>query len=175
MISWAFSLEFIFGIYCKGYQSRLIYMNIWYATINILDGKKIRFLKIQIMKDIFKEIMNVFGYPMSSMFLMKESRCCGRLNNSSPKDIHALNPGNYEHHSIWQKRDFAKIKDLGLSWVIQVISKCNHRHPCKETEGDLTTEERQYDLGGRDQSDAATKRGMPAATKSWKRQETHLP
>ena len=109
MVSWAFFLEFIFRIYYKGYQSRLIYMNIWYATINILNGKKIRFLKIQIMKDIFKEIMNVFGYPISSMFLMKESRCCGGLNNSSPKDIHVLNPGNYECHSMWQKRDFANI------------------------------------------------------------------
>lgn len=28
MINWTFPLEFIFGIYYKGYQSELIYMNI---------------------------------------------------------------------------------------------------------------------------------------------------
>lgn len=70
MINWAFSLEFTFGIYCNGYQSELIYMNIWYENINILNGKKIRFFKIPITKDIFKEIMNVFCYPISSMFLI---------------------------------------------------------------------------------------------------------
>lgn len=53
IINWAFPLEFIFGIYYKGYQSELIYMNILYANINISNGKEIRFLKIQIMKDIF--------------------------------------------------------------------------------------------------------------------------
>lgn len=43
MINWTFPLEFIFGIYYKGYQSELIYMNISYANINNINDKKISF------------------------------------------------------------------------------------------------------------------------------------
>lgn len=54
------------------------------------------------MKDILKEITNVFCYPISSVFLIKESRSCGRLNNISTKDIHVIIPGTCD--SLYGKK-----------------------------------------------------------------------
>lgn len=42
----------------------------------------------------------------------------------------------------------------------------------REGEGDLTCRKSPCDHGGRNWSDAATSQGMPAAIRSWKRQET---
>lgn len=72
-----------------------------------------------------------------------------------------------------------------LSWVIQVDSKCNHMHSYKsEAEGDLThrgegdtrMEWRRFeDADLEDWIGAATSRGMPAATTSWRRRGTDSP
>lgn len=67
-----------------------------------------------------------------------------------------------------------------LSWIVQVGTKDCRRYPWRrEVKGDHThtATQRKWCADGadRDRSDAATSQGMPAATRSWKRQGQILP
>ena len=59
--------------------------------------------------------------------------------------------------------------DPGLSGWIQ----CHHKDSYKREAGDQS-QRRRCDGGGRGRRDEATRQGMPAASRSWKRQE-HIP
>lgn len=61
--------------------------------------------------------------------------------------------------------------EMRLSWIVWVGLKCNHIYQKSEAEKELIpTQRRQFEVGGRESSDATRGQIVWASPRSWKRQ-----